>query len=223
MIADVLGLEISPTGFGGSAKERYDWPQSADVLFIGRKARISGWSISRADTRMSQGPAFRLVPHSRLHALSVLAGRWRPSGFSHSNSPHHRSFVQKAASAFSHPGLQRDLDDLLLVASNRWGGQNRLGYLAIDLESVPSLYDVAIVLMRAIGRDGKIVVRAVPLLSGFKNVAPAHETEAYKHPEGLQYESLEPLEPATIKSALELSTGESKLSIVPVYEQQIIR
>ena len=218
MIADVLGLEISPTGFGGDAKERYDWPQSADVLFIGRKARLSGWSISRADAKLSQGLVFRLVPHSRLHALSVLAERMHPSCFSHSNSSHHRFFVQKAASAFSHPDLQHDLDNLLLVASNRWGKQNRLGYLAIDLESLPSLYDVAIVLMRAIGQDGKIVVRAVPLLEGFKNVTPVHETEAYKHPDGVKYELLTPMEPATIKSAVELSTGENKLSIVPVYE-----
>ena len=216
MIRDVCAIRLSFDGYSKFERE-IKWPANADVIIVGRNARAAGYTLWHdAGISIAGGERVSLAPHSFLHSVSVIAGGLL-KGRSLLADEHHENLFGKVSSAFQSEQMKRDFENLIYVRENRTGKRGLLGFRAVDVQVLPSHYSAVAILVKAI-EAGSIVVRAVPLVEGFRVVLPTPALADYKHPEG-HYASLEPSVPATIRDRLELSVGTNSLKIVPVYEQ----
>ena len=215
LIRDVCAIRLSFDGYSKFERE-VKWPLNADVIVIGRNARAAGYSLwNNRGIAIAGGEKVTLLPHSFLHAASVVAGGILQSRLLLA-SEHHENLLGKVSSVFQNEQMRRDFENLLYVRQNRTGKRGRLGFRAVDISALPSHYSAVAVLVKSI-EAGNIVVKAVPLVEGFRVVLPTPALSDYKHPEG-HYASLEPSVPATIRDRLELAVGENCLTVVPVYE-----
>lgn len=218
MLRDITGLRVSFRDKEKSASTDFSWPQSADVVVLGRRAKVAAWSLCKSGASLPSGERVEFFPHSRGHSARIAFSRFSPAGILWQGDGHHEELCRRSAKAFCNPQLSSAIDDLLFISKNRTGREGkRLSLMAVDVPHLPAHYGAAVVLLRAIC-GGAILLKAVPLLHGFRTTAPAPALEAYKHPEGL-FESVEPMAVADVGHGLELHIGQGVMRLSPLYEE----
>jgi hypothetical protein len=209
LIADIVALELRR----GQSSQLLSWPRNADAVVLGSFAKSACWHLASAP---SEGHSPRLVPYSHLHSLSMFAAR--VASWLAGRSARERALAMGVAAVFSNPELSGDFENLVLVGANRHGMRDTLCICASDTRFLPRPYCVALVLIKAI-EDGRIVAKAVPLLEGFRHVTDSPALEAYKHPNGECYEMMAAGQPKAVRDRVELSLGQEKFTVRPVYER----
>jgi hypothetical protein len=88
-----------------------------------------------------------------------------------------------------------------------------VAFYAIDLNTLPSQYDVALLLLRS-KAEGPDELYAIPLVFGFENITADPLVRG-----GLHFQSALPSAACKVTGSLRLSVGESKLSLAPIFEE----
>ncbi|MFA6329294.1 MAG: hypothetical protein WCX64_01255 [Candidatus Micrarchaeia archaeon] len=181
------------------------WPAKADMAILGRHAKATSHRLwKRAQKATPSGVTFS--PHSYSHSLSVMI-----SALMH-------AFLQKHPASADGGRLYRFFSDeraaeraISLVKKPL---TQSVSFYAIDINSLPTQYDVALLLMRSRSAGGIDEVFAIPLVFGFENIVPDPSVKS-----GVQLQSALPSAACKVTGSLRLSIGESRLLLTPIFEE----
>jgi hypothetical protein len=90
-----------------------------------------------------------------------------------------------------------------------------VSFYAVDLNMLPTQYDVALLLLRSRTPQGVEEVYAIPLVFGFENVLEEPLVRG-----GVHFQSTMPSSACKVTGSLRLSIGESRLSLTPIFEEK---
>ena len=181
------------------------WPARADMAILGRAAKAASHRLWRRSHKATPA-SVRFSPHSYSHSLSVML-----SALSH-------AFLQKHPKSADGGRLHRFFSDERsaerAIALVRKPLTQSVAFYAIDLNTLPSQYDVALLLVRA--RDaGQEDAYAIPLVFGFENIVSDPLVRG-----GVRFQSAQPSFACKVSGSLRLTIGESRLSLTPIFEER---
>lgn len=175
------------------------------MAILGRHAKATSHRLwRRAQKATPTGVKFS--PHSYSHSLSVMI-----SALMH-------AFLQKQPKSAEGGRLHRFFSDERAaeraISLVRKPLTQSVSFYAIDVNSLPSQYDVALLLLRSRSASGIDEVFAIPLVFGFENFVPDSSVRS-----GVQLQSALPSTACKVTGSLRLSIGETRLSLTPVFEE----
>jgi len=204
----LFALKVSfqgPKDFAPSDERLILWPRSADMAIVGRHAKATSHRLWRR-AQNAQPASVKFSPHSYSHSLSVMI-----SALMH-------AFLQKHPKSADGGRLYKFFSDeraaeraISLVKKPL---MQSVSFYAIDINSLPSQYDVALLLMRSRSATGIDEAFAVPLVFGFENVVLDPAVRG-----GVHLQSALPSTACKVTGSLRLSIGESRLLLTPVFEE----
>lgn len=175
------------------------------MAILGRHAKAASHRLWRRAQKATPA-SVRFSPHSYSHSLSVML-----SALSH-------AFLQKRPKSSDggrlHQFFSGGHSAERVVSLVRKPLTQSVSFYAIDINSLPSQYDVALLLVRSRSTTGIDEAFAIPLVFGFENVVTDPSVRG-----GVQLQSALPSSACKVTGTLRLSIGESRLSLTPVFEE----
>jgi len=202
----VLALKVS---FDGHQKlERIiTWPKNADMAIIGRHAKSSSHRLWKKGERIRGADArIRFSPHSYGHSLAIMLSFFASAFLKRKPKA---EFGGRLFQFFSDRVASSHVLSLIKKPLTQ-----SVSFFAIDINALPSHYDVALLVLRARGEKDEELF-AVPLVFGFHNVRPDSNVRG-----GVHFDSVMPGQPCVVNGCLQLSIGESRLVLEPLFVEK---